>query len=133
MGDVPSTELLRVWRGGDERAADELFSRYTSQLVTMAHIGSRTARPADRSGGCRPVGLWLLLAIARDGEVVLQRSGDLWRLLARITLYKLHHQVERTRPGGERSAESKRSLPRATSSLAVSPWPVHRTPRRPSQ
>jgi RNA polymerase sigma-70 factor (ECF subfamily) len=32
---------------------------------------------------------------ARAGQFELQRSGDLWRLLARITLRKLYRQAER--------------------------------------
>ena len=38
---------------------------------------------------------------ARDGRFVLQRSGDLWRLLVSITLHKLYRQVKR------HSAESR--------------------------
>ncbi len=31
---------------------------------------------------------------ARNGAYVFERAGDLWRLLAQITLYKLHGQIE---------------------------------------
>ena len=33
-------------------------------------------------------------AAARDDQVVLHRSGDLWRLLATITLHKVYNQVK---------------------------------------
>jgi RNA polymerase sigma-70 factor (ECF subfamily) len=95
MGDILSTELLARWRAGDERAADELFSRYTAQLVTMARrrLSAKLTRRVDPEDVVQST-YRCFCAVARDGEVVLQRSGDLWRLLARITLHKLHHQVE---------------------------------------
>jgi RNA polymerase sigma factor (sigma-70 family) len=96
MGDVPSTELLARWRAGDERASDELFSRYTVRLVALARrrLSAKLARRVDPEDIVQSA-YRCFCSIARDGEVVLHRSGDLWRLLATITLHRLHHQAER--------------------------------------
>jgi RNA polymerase sigma-70 factor (ECF subfamily) len=96
MGDEPSAELLARWRTGDGRAGDELFSRYTAQLIALARrrLSAQLARRVAPEDVVQSA-YRCFCAAARDGEVVLQRSGDLWRLLASITLHKLHHHVER--------------------------------------
>ncbi len=89
-----SAEILRRYRDGDERAADELFSRYVGGLTLLARsrlsptLASRTdpedvVLSAYRSFFIR----------ARDGRFTLRRSGDLWRLLVAITLHKLYRQA----------------------------------------
>ncbi len=49
MGNDPSIELLARWRAGDARAEDELFSRYTSQLIALARrrLSAQFARRVD--------------------------------------------------------------------------------------
>jgi len=96
MSDDPSAEVLARWRAGDQRAADDLFSRYTAQLIAMARrrLSARLARRVDAEDVVQSA-YRCFCAAARADQVVLRRSGDLWRLLAAITLHKLHHQVER--------------------------------------
>jgi RNA polymerase sigma-70 factor, ECF subfamily len=96
MRDEPSADLLVRWRTGDQRAADELFSRYTARLVAMTRrrLSTELGRRVDAEDVVQSA-YRCFYAAARDGKVVLQRSGDLWRLLATITLHRLHHQVER--------------------------------------
>jgi RNA polymerase sigma-70 factor (ECF subfamily) len=96
MAEDPSTELLARWRAGDPRAADELFSRYTAQLIVLARrrLSAQLARRIDAEDVVQSA-YRCFCAAARNGEVVLRRSGELWRLLAAITLHKLHHEVKR--------------------------------------
>jgi RNA polymerase sigma-70 factor (ECF subfamily) len=95
-GDATSVELLERWRGGDARAADELFSRYTERLLRLARnqISPKLARRVDPEDVVQSV-YRSFFADALADHFVLQRSGDLWRLLAAITLHKVQGQVER--------------------------------------
>src|SRR5271155_4018279 len=94
MEDDPSIELLARWRAGDSRAEDELFSRYTSQLIAMArrHISAQFARRFDAEDIVQSA-YRCFWAAARADKVVLGRSGDLWRLLATITLRRVSTRV----------------------------------------
>jgi RNA polymerase sigma-70 factor (ECF subfamily) len=94
--DVPSAELLVRWRQGDQEAAEELFHRYAERLYALAR--SRLAAWLTRHVDPEDVVQSAYRSFfdgARGGRFALQRSGDLWRLLAAITLHKLKHQVER--------------------------------------
>jgi RNA polymerase sigma factor (sigma-70 family) len=95
LGDDPSIELLARFRTGDARAADELFSRYTSRLIAMARrrLSAQLARRVDAEDVVQSA-YRCFCAAARDDQIVLHRSGDLWRLLAKITLHKLCKQVK---------------------------------------
>ena len=96
----PSADLVIRWRGGDQGAAGEIFSRYAQRLLALARsrLSVRLARHIDPEdvvqSACRSFFLG-----ARDGRYVLKRSGDLWRLLVAITVHKLQHQVERRSAG----------------------------------
>jgi RNA polymerase sigma-70 factor (ECF subfamily) len=95
MSDVErSADLLARWQDGDKGAADELFGRYTEQLVALARdrLSSRLAGRLDPEDVVQSA---YRSFFAHADEYVLRRSGDLWRLLAAITLHKLHHQVGR--------------------------------------
>ncbi|HEV8001910.1 MAG TPA: ECF-type sigma factor [Planctomycetaceae bacterium] len=102
-----SAEILQRYRDGDERAADELFSRYVGRLTLLARsrlsptLASRTdpedvVLSAYRSFFIR----------ARDGRFTLRRSGDLWRLLVAITMHKLYRHARKH--GAERRALAER-------------------------
>jgi eukaryotic-like serine/threonine-protein kinase len=127
-----SVEILQRYRDGDERAADELFSRYVGRLTLLARsrlspaLASRTdpedvVLSAYRSFFIR----------AHDGRLGLRHSGDLWRLLVAITLHKLYRQARRHRaerralaarealaPSGERLHLSREPSPEEAVALA---------------
>src|SRR5262249_18694472 len=95
MSDVPSTELLERYRRHDAAAAEELFRRYAERLVRLAR--SRLSRKLATRVDAEDVVLsayrsFFLLALE---EVPLQQSGDLWRLLVRITLRKVYRNARR--------------------------------------
>jgi DNA-directed RNA polymerase specialized sigma24 family protein len=70
--------------------------RYAGRLVALARsrLPSALARHIDPEdvvqSACQS-----FFARARAGHYVFRRRGDLWRLLAAITLHKLRHEVER--------------------------------------
>jgi len=91
-----SAELLRRYRAGDERAATAIFERYAERLTRLAK--SRLA--AKLAARVEPEDIMLsayrsFFVRARQGRFDLQRRGDLWRLLAEVTLHKLYRQAER--------------------------------------
>lgn len=91
-----SADLLARYRGGDQRAAEELFERYVSRLTLLARarLSPRLASRTDPEDVV--LSAWRSFFIgARSGRFTLRRSGDLWRLLVSITMHKLYHQVRR--------------------------------------
>lgn len=96
MPDDASVELLARWRGGDQQAAADLFHRYAERLIAVAHrrLSAKVAQRVHAEDVVQSVYCSFFVG-ARDGRYVLERSGDLWRLLVTITLNKLHHQHKR--------------------------------------
>lgn len=94
--DDTSAVLLDRWRGGDQQAAAALFNRYVQRLIAVArsHMSGRLAQRLDPEDVVQSAYRSFFLG-ARDGRYQIERAGELWRLLAAITLHKLHHQVER--------------------------------------
>ncbi|MCE9554054.1 MAG: helix-turn-helix domain-containing protein [Planctomycetes bacterium] len=100
MDDPTSQELFARYRAGEDRAASEIFDRYVRRLIELARqrISSQLARRVDPEDIVQSAYRSFFIH-ARDGDFVLKRAGDLWRLLAGITLNKLHGQVERHTAG----------------------------------
>ncbi len=96
MIDPTSQELLSRFRNGKSLAADEIFNRYVRRLIdlTRNRISPKLARRVDPEDIVQSA-YRSFFVHARDGDFALQRAGDLWRLLASITLNKLHGQIER--------------------------------------
>jgi RNA polymerase sigma-70 factor (ECF subfamily) len=117
-----SADLIARWQGGDQTAADELFGRYTEQLVALA----RDRLSTKLSGRLDPedvVQSAYRSFFAHAGSYVIERSGDLWRLLAAITLHKLHHQVDH-HTAAKRSVARERPLGNGTNQFV----PIARAP-----
>jgi RNA polymerase sigma-70 factor (ECF subfamily) len=93
--DTTSADLLGRWRDGDRAAAEELFDRYTDQLLRLARrqLPPALAARVDPEDVIQSV-YRSFFADALTDRYVLQRSGDLWRLLTAITLHKVHSQIE---------------------------------------
>jgi RNA polymerase sigma factor (sigma-70 family) len=102
--------LLERYRGGDDLAADELFARYFSRLTALARsrLSPRLARRTDPEDVVLSVYRSFFVE-AREGRFVLNRGGDLWRLLAAITRHKLLRQV-RSQTADRRSIDVEVSL-----------------------
>lgn len=103
-------------QGGDEQAAREVFDRYLQRLVALARtrLSDRLKQKVDADDIVQSA-FRSFFVRARDGQYVIERSGDLWSLLASITRHKLLKKAEHFR-------QQKRSLdqdqPLATGSEA---------------
>jgi DNA-directed RNA polymerase specialized sigma24 family protein len=98
MSDTPSAELLARYRRHDEAAAEELFRRYAGRLTALAR--ARLSRALSARVGPEDVvqsAYRSFFLLAQDGEILLRESGDLWRLLVRITLRKVYRTARRHR------------------------------------
>lgn len=96
MPDDDSIRLLERVRAQDAAAAEELFHRYLHRLIALAgsRLNGQLARRVDADDIVQSAYRSFFRG-AQQGKFVLQRSGDLWRLLAAITLNKLAKQRER--------------------------------------
>jgi RNA polymerase sigma factor (sigma-70 family) len=106
--DAPSAELMARWRNGDQEAAEMLFRRYVERLLALARsrMSSWLARHVDAEDVVQSA-YRTFFAGALAGRYLLRRNGDLWRLLAAITIHKVQHQVER-HTAGKRSVNRER-------------------------
>jgi len=91
-----SQELLLQWKQGDSRAAGQVFDRYVERLLALARnrIGAKLRRRIDAEDVVQSAYRSFFVHAAR-AEYALEQSGDLWRLLAGITLNKLYGQAEK--------------------------------------
>jgi RNA polymerase sigma factor (sigma-70 family) len=98
MTDLPSAELLERCRRRDAAAEEALFQRYAGRLLRLAQsrLSSRLAARLDAEDVVNSA-YRSFFRLAGEGEIVLSQSGDLWRLLARITVRKVCRNVRRHR------------------------------------
>jgi eukaryotic-like serine/threonine-protein kinase len=113
-----SYELLRRTRRGDPIAASELVQRYTERLLALARsrLSRKLARRIDAEDVLQSA-YRSFFVHARQGEFDVEQDGDLWRLLATITLNKLARQATRHRA-------KKRSVDREVKAVAGRPDPI---------
>ncbi len=104
--------LLERYRGGEDQAAEDLFTRYFQRLTLLARarLSDRLASRTDPEDVVLSAYRSFFVA-ARDGRYVLSQGGDLWRLLAAITRHKILREV-RHQGAGRRSVDSEVSLDR---------------------
>jgi RNA polymerase sigma factor (sigma-70 family) len=102
--DDESIVLLDRFRSGDAAAASAIFERYVSRLIGLARtrMSERLSQRVDPEDVVQSV-YRSFFCKARDGRYELEKTGDLWRLLASITVNKVLKQAERHR-------QQKRSL-----------------------
>lgn len=89
-----SINLLQRYRNGDETAATEIFERYVNRLCALARsrLSSRMKRRVEAEDVVQSA---YRSFFRRAGEnYALNKQGDLWRLLAAITINKVRGQVE---------------------------------------
>jgi DNA-directed RNA polymerase specialized sigma24 family protein len=95
---IDSAQLLEQFNAGQSSAARAIFDRYVARLIAL--VGARLAPGMRRRVDPEDVvqsafRSFFVHAVERD--FVLARSGDLWRLLAAISLHKVRDQVDRQR------------------------------------
>lgn len=123
---MPSDGSVTLWlhdlKGGDQRAAEQLWQRYFGQLVGLARSKlqgtSRTAADEEDVVQCAFDSLFRGLAAGRFPNMA--DRDDLWRLLVVITARKAidqrHYQTRLKRGGG---SASPRPAPRAIWEVAA--------------
>ncbi|MEZ6072045.1 MAG: protein kinase [Pirellulales bacterium] len=91
-----SRDLLDQFQAGDSGAATELFDRYLARLIALARsrLSPAMRRRIDPEDVVHSAYRSFFIRAA-EGDFELQQSGDLWRLLAQITLNKVRKQAER--------------------------------------
>lgn len=103
--EEPTAEILDRYRRGDSAAADELFARYVERLTRLARARLSPMLAARTDPEDIVMSAYRSFFVgARAGRFTLSRSGDLWKLLATITLRKLYRQARRQRTAGRSSA-----------------------------
>ena len=87
--------LLSRFKAGDEDAAKAIFDRYLQRLLALTRqkMSTKLSRRLDPEDVVQSA-YRSFFAHAKNGEFVLLRAGDLWRLLAAIAIHKLLGQAE---------------------------------------
>eukprot|EP00913_Durusdinium_trenchii_P028450 g26678.t1 len=94
-GQTPSAELLQNVRDGSESAAAELFDRFVARLTRLARM--RLALKLQQRIDPEDVVLSAYRSFfvgVHNNRFTIEQSGDLWRLLARMTLHKLARRAK---------------------------------------
>jgi RNA polymerase sigma-70 factor (ECF subfamily) len=101
--------LLARWRDGDQDAAEELFRRYSERLMALVRtrLSDKLSARLDPEDIVQSVYRCFFSSV-REDRFVLERSGDLWRLLVSITMNKLIDQTRR-QTSDRRSVEREQS------------------------
>lgn len=86
----PVASLLQRWCGGDAQAAEQLFRAYAQRLTQLAeqHLSQKLTRRLDGEDVVQSV-FRTFFRRGATGEFQIDSSGQLWRLLVKITLMKV--------------------------------------------
>jgi RNA polymerase sigma-70 factor (ECF subfamily) len=120
MDSETSVDLLNRWRDGDQSAATQMFERYVSRLCALAR--SRLSKRMQRRVEAEDIVQSVYRSFFRKAEdnFVLEKEGDLWRLLAAITVNKVRGQVE-FHTAKKRGIDAEQSIKTETGSIYISP------------
>ena len=91
--NAESAALLAKWKSGDEAAATEIFERYVRRLSALArtHMSDKLRKRLDADDVMQSV---FRSFFGNSDRYVHQRAGDLWRLLASITVNKVRSRAQ---------------------------------------
>jgi RNA polymerase sigma factor (sigma-70 family) len=87
--------LLTRLGHGEEEAAAEIFNRHVDRMIALAaaRLSQKYAQRVDPEDVVQSA-FRSFFREAKSGRYRYERSGDLWRLLAGITMNKLYRHVE---------------------------------------
>jgi RNA polymerase sigma factor (sigma-70 family) len=96
VSKLNSRELLQLYVAGESDAATAIFDRYAERLIalTRSRMAPKLRSRLDPQDVVQSAYLSFFVH-AKENEYELAEPGDLWRLLASITLHKLYGQVEK--------------------------------------
>ena len=128
MDSYESDDLLARAGSGDEPAAAELYDRYVERLINLARsrLAPRFARRIDPEDVVQSA-FGSFFRHVRAGDYGRQSGGDLWRLLAAITVGKVLHTVRR-HTADKRSVYAEQPSAGGSMLQAVSPQAIAREP-----
>jgi RNA polymerase sigma factor (sigma-70 family) len=128
MDQSDSISLLQHLRSGDQRAAEEIYERYMQRLLALANsrLSLNLRRKVDADDIVQSA-MNSFYRGAKEGRFDLRRSGDLWRLLAKITLNKLLKKAEYY-AADKRSAKMEQFLERDEASDVEGQFPPDSLP-----
>ncbi|QDS86768.1 RNA polymerase sigma factor [Rosistilla ulvae] len=111
MDDHDSVDLFARVRDGETEAQFELFDHYVVRLLGLVRkrISPQFARRIEAEDVVQSAYRSFFSGVENE-RFVLQNSGDLWRLLAAITMHKLHRQLQRNQ-AAKRSVKREQSVP----------------------
>ena len=91
-----TVDLFERFLGGDETAAEKIYERFAERVRRKANelIGARL-RPRAGPDDALQSAFRTFFEHAREGQFLISESGQLWRLLARITTRKIQRLAER--------------------------------------
>ncbi|MEL7499203.1 MAG: sigma-70 family RNA polymerase sigma factor [Planctomycetota bacterium] len=128
MSDEQSIDLLQRWRNGDDSAATEIFERYVNRLCALARtrLSNRMQRRVEAEDVVQSA---YRSFFRRAGEhYAIEKQGDLWRLLAAITINKVRGQVE-FHTAKKRGVYLEESMMADQSMIHVSPEVISEEPK----
>ena len=128
MDSETSVELLNRWKAGDETAATLMFERYLSRLCALAR--SRLSQKMRRRVEPEDIVQSVYRSFFRKAgsHFALEKEGDLWRLLAAITINKVRGQVE-FHSAKKRGINVEQSIQMEAGSIQVSPEAITEDPQ----
>lgn len=128
MSEETSVELLQRWKEGDETAAADLFDRYVNQLCGLARnrLSERMQRRVEPEDVVQSA-YRSFFRKAGENRYTLDKSGDLWKLLAAITINKLRGQVE-FHSAKKRGVYAEESFAATSSTLGIGPTAIATEP-----
>ncbi|MEM6689024.1 MAG: sigma-70 family RNA polymerase sigma factor [Planctomycetota bacterium] len=126
--DETSIKLVDRWRDGDEMAAAEIYDRYVARLVALAssRISPGLARRVEAEDVVQSV---YRSFFARTGEdrLTVDQSGQLWGLLAAITVNKVRAKA-RFHSADKRNVATETSIRSSVSCFGLEPTDLAREP-----
>jgi RNA polymerase sigma factor (sigma-70 family) len=95
MDAADAQDLLQRYQQGDEAAAGIIFDRYAARLIALA----RARLSAKMAARVAPEDIVQsvyrsFFRRAKKGDFVAEPGSDLWRLLAAVTIHKVHKKVD---------------------------------------
>ncbi|MEM7558901.1 MAG: sigma-70 family RNA polymerase sigma factor [Planctomycetota bacterium] len=119
--DQESVKLVDRWKDGDELAAGEIYDRYVSRLIALAasRLSPTLARRVEAEDIVQSVYRSFFARIGED-RLQVQQSGQLWGLLAAITLNKVRAQA-RFHRANKRSVTEEASINSSRSCYGLEP------------
>jgi RNA polymerase sigma-70 factor (ECF subfamily) len=96
-GGTPDNLVDRL-RNGETAAADEVVDVYAQRLLSLARskVGRRFRRRFDPEDVVQSA-FGIFFEMTRSEEIILRERGDLWRLLAALTINKVRSRVSHNR------------------------------------